>query len=51
MARATLWVRYGFCTCLGLALIGLAAVAPPVLDSEGSSAKPEDSTPSGSMGD
>jgi hypothetical protein len=49
MARAIRWVRYGFCTCLGLALIGLAAVSPPVLDPEGSSAEPEDSVPSGSM--
>ncbi len=32
MAKALLWIHYGFCTCLGLAVIGLAAVsasAPP----------------------
>lgn len=28
MADAMLWVRYGLCTCLGLAVIGLAAVSP-----------------------
>ena len=28
MARSVLWLRYGFCTCLGLAVIGLAAVSP-----------------------
>ncbi len=27
MVYALLRVRYGFCTCLGLALIGLAAVS------------------------
>jgi hypothetical protein len=27
MAIALLWIRYGFCTCLGLAVIGLAAVS------------------------
>jgi len=49
MARAILWVRYGLCTFLGLVLIGLAAVSPPVFDPEGSIADPEDSTPPGSM--
>ncbi len=34
MTRALLWVRYGFCTCLGLAVIGLAAVSAPYLDPE-----------------
>ncbi len=29
MANALLWIRYGFCTCLGLAVIGLAAVSAP----------------------
>lgn len=29
MARATVWVKYGFCACLGLCVIGLAAVAGP----------------------
>ena len=29
MAKVFLWVRYGFCTCLGLALICLAAVSAP----------------------
>ena len=29
MARAMLWVKYGFCTCLGLLVIGLAAVSGP----------------------
>jgi len=28
MARSLLWLRYGFCTCLGLIVIGLAAVSP-----------------------
>lgn len=28
MNRATLWIRYGCCTLLGLAVIGLAAVHP-----------------------
>ena len=28
MARSLLWLRYGFCTCLGLVVIGLAAVSP-----------------------
>ena len=28
MARTMLLLRYGFCTCLGLAVIGLAAVSP-----------------------
>ena len=37
MARALLWVRYGFCTCLGLAVIGLAAVS-------GSGSSPEASS-------
>ena len=27
MAKALLWIRYGFCTCLGLAVICLAAVS------------------------
>ena len=27
MARSMLWLRYGFCTCLGLVVIGLAAVS------------------------
>ena len=31
MARSMLWLRYGFCTCLGLAVIGLAAVSPDPL--------------------
>jgi hypothetical protein len=35
MARTWLWIRYGLCTCLGLALIGLAAVSPTALDPEG----------------
>lgn len=31
MARSMLWLRYGFCTCLGLVVIGLAAVSPDPL--------------------
>ncbi len=27
MLRNLLWVRYGFCTCLGLMLIALAAIS------------------------
>jgi hypothetical protein len=29
MTRAMLWVKYGFCTCLGLLVIGLAAISGP----------------------
>ena len=31
MARSMLWLRYGFYTCLGLVVIGLAAVFPDSL--------------------
>jgi hypothetical protein len=41
MARAMLWVRAGFNTCLGLVVIGLAAVAAFDPDPE---ALPETST-------
>ncbi|MFK7898072.1 MAG: hypothetical protein AB8G23_19735 [Myxococcota bacterium] len=27
MKRGMTWIRYGVCTCLGLAVIGLAAVS------------------------
>lgn len=26
MVRGMIWIRYGLCTCLGLAVIGLAAI-------------------------
>jgi len=39
MARTMLLFRYGFCTCLGLAVIGLAAVSPDPT--------PDASTPTG----
>ena len=35
MARLLEWVRAGFCTALGLVLIGVAAVSPPAFDPEG----------------
>jgi hypothetical protein len=45
MKRALLWIRYGFCTCLGLAVIGLAAVSAPDLASEAPSMPGNDSSP------
>ena len=46
MAKALLWIRYGFCTCLGLTVIGLAAVSAQAPDSEASSMPSPDSLPS-----
>ncbi len=45
MAKALLWVRYGFCTCLGLAVIGLAAVSATEPDPEASSMLRSDTDP------
>ena len=45
MAHVMRWVRHGFYACLGLALIGLAAVSPPALDPEG----PETRTDEGDL--
>ncbi|MEM9174336.1 MAG: hypothetical protein AAGC67_03815 [Myxococcota bacterium] len=37
------WLRYGFCTCLGLVVIGLAAVSPdPTPDASGGTDVPTD---------
>ncbi len=43
MVRGIRWIRYGVCTCLGLAVIGLAAITslsemsdvPPPLEEPG----------------
>lgn len=45
--RALLWIRYGVCICLGLVVIGVAAVAVPSLESNAPSMpQPEpDGTP------
>lgn len=45
MVRALFWVRYGFCTCLGLALIGLAAVSAADPDPEATSMLRNSSSP------
>ncbi len=45
MVYALLWVRYGFCTCLGLALIGLAAVSAADPGPEATSMPRPDSLP------
>jgi hypothetical protein len=45
MVRVLLWVRYGFCTCLGLALIGLAAVFAADPDPEAASMRRTGSLP------
>jgi hypothetical protein len=47
MARIWLWARYGLFTCLGLALIGLAAVSPPAMDPEGPFQPADDGRPFG----
>ena len=45
MAKALLWMRYGFCACLGLAVIGLAAVSAPNPNTEAPSMPSPDSVP------
>jgi hypothetical protein len=45
MKHALLWVRYGFCTCLGLAVIGLAAVTAFEAEPKAPSMQPTDSSP------
>jgi hypothetical protein len=45
MMRALLWVRYGFCTGLGLAVIGLAAISAPDRDPNASSMPQNDWMP------
>lgn len=45
MGRAWLWVRYGFCICLGLAVIGLAAVSAPGTGTEALSMGHRDAPP------
>jgi hypothetical protein len=46
MATALLWIRYGFCTCLGLVVIGLAAVSASDPSPEAPSMPRPDSAPS-----
>lgn len=45
MLHALLWVRYGFCTCLGLSLIGLAALSTADPDPEATSMPCTDAEP------
>jgi len=45
MDKALLWVRYGFCTCLGLALICLAAVTATEPELEATSTHRPDTAP------
>ena len=45
MKHALLWVRYGLCSCLGLAVIGLAAVTAIENEPEAPSMPRTDSSP------